>query len=271
MKKKLITFAMTVAMSLSAVIFAFADTSDTLSGSVPFSNTGDEKLEGDFDVTYTFHTASTPAQNWDTFAIEFYSDAVTAGTTGKGYLTLRADCYGWWAEGWNEAKNGTAVNDVNANWKQEGTAVWDTWKTDIASADVTINAERSGETISVEYIIECDNGAAYTFTNSIENIHGFGDYVYVHLTMAQDNGVQVDLTNIKFANNGSAGAAEENTAAEDEEETTTEADNDNETTTGADAEEDSDESMNPIVIVVIVIVAVAVIAGILVATKKKNN
>ena len=45
----------------------------------------------------------------------------------------------------------------------------------------------------------------------------------------------------------------------------------NETTTGADAEEDSDESMNPIVIVVIVIVAVAVIAGILVATKKKNN
>ena len=270
MKKKLLTLAMTATMALSMVFSAFAETKDTLSSSNPFVNTGDEKLEGDFDITYTFHTKSTLADNWDTFAVEFYSDAVTAGTTGKGFLTLRADTFGWWAEGWNEAKDGTAVNDVNANWKTEGTAVWDTWKTDVADADVTINAKRKGETITVEYIIKGANNSEYKFTNSIENIHGFGDYVYAHLTMAQSTGVQVDLTNVKFTNNGgAAGTDDKNDTDDKKEETTTKTPA--KTTTANNDKNEEESGMNPVVIVVIVVVAVVVVAGIVVATKKKNN
>ena len=204
MKKKFFAVALATTMALSTALTATAETKDTLSSSSPFVNTGDEKLTGNFDVTYSFHTKSTLNENWDTFAIEFYSDAVSVGSTGKGFLTLRADAYGWWAEGWNEKADGKEPVDVNLNWK--GTdAGWDNWKTDVSDADVTINAKRSGETISVQYDIKGSNGTSYTFTNSVENVYGFGDSVLVHLTMAQNNGVQVDLTNIKFTDNAAGG------------------------------------------------------------------
>lgn len=201
MKKKFFAVALATTMALSTVMTASAETKDSLSSSAPFVNTGDEKLTGDFDVTYSFHTKSTLTDNWDTFAIEFYSDAVTTGTTGKGYLTLRADAFGWWAEGWL-AESVPGQTDVNANWKG-AEAGWDNWKTDVSDADVTINAKRSGNTISVQYDIKGTNGSSYTFTNSVENVGGFGDYVYAHLTMAQSANVQVDLTNVKFTKNGS--------------------------------------------------------------------
>ena len=203
MKKKFFAVALATTMALSTALTANAATTDTLSSANPFVNTGDEKLTGDFDVTYSFHTKSTLTDNWDTFAIEFYSDAVTTGTTGKGYLTLRADTYGWWAEGWL-ADSVEGQTDVNANWKGAENG-WDNWKTDVSDADVTINAKRAGNTISVQYDIKGTNGSSYTFTNSVENVGGFGDYVYVHLTMAQTAGVQVDLTNIKFTDNAAAG------------------------------------------------------------------
>ena len=203
MRKKIFAVALAAVMTVTSAMSAFAETKAELTSSDPFVNTGDEKLEGDFDITYTFHTASTLAANWDTFAIEFYSDAVETGSTGKGFLTLRADAYGWWAEGWL-ADSVEGQTDVNANWTGND-AGWDTWMTDVADADVTINAKRAGEVISVEYAIKGTNGSSYNFTNSIENVGGFGDYVYAHLTMAQTAGVEVSLTNIKFTNNGAAG------------------------------------------------------------------
>ncbi len=208
MRKKIFAVALAAAMTVTSAMSAFAETKAEVTMPAAWGeNTGDEKLVGDFDVTYTFHVASTLTTNFDTFAVEFYSDAVETGTTGKGYLSLRPDVFGWWAEGWTaEAVEGQT--DVNANWSPAGTEIdWDAWKTDVADADVTVNLKRTGEVIDVNLQIK---GVAntYNITNSIENKGGFGDYVYVHITSCQETAnTPVKLTNVKFTNNTAGGAA----------------------------------------------------------------
>lgn len=260
MKKKLLTLALTATMAFSTMLSAFAATADVTIDGAFSANTGDEALKGDFDITYTFKNKSADtSQNYNNFILEFYSEEVTVGTTGKGYMTLRADAAGWWAEGWGD--DGGQTTTAPAFTKADGTeideATWTNWPAAMADADVTINATRSKETIKVTYKIEGANGDKFEFVTENTNVYGFGENVKVRLT-----GEKVALTDVKFKDN----------SADKEEDTTKDAvkDTEKDTTKKAADSKDDEDGLNPVVIVVIVVVAVVAVAGIVVATKKKN-
>ena len=205
-KKNFLTVAFAVMLIVVfSMITVLADTSGELNIEDAFSaDSGDEVLTGNFNISYTFHNEGTEGANYNNFAIEFYSDTVSTGATGKGYLTLRADAFGWWADGWTSVWGETQA-DINENWTGVGGAFGSDdadaeWQEAMSDADVIIKASRNGETIEVSFEIKAANGNAYYFSNIIENAYGFGDTLKVHLT-----GEQVKLTNIVFSPNGSIG------------------------------------------------------------------
>ncbi len=205
-KEKCLTIVFAViVMVISSVITALADTKGELIVGDAFSaDSGDELLTGDFCISYMFRNEGTVGANFNNFAIEFYSDTVSTGTTGKGYLTLRADAFGWWADGWTVV-GGKTPADVNANWTGVGSAFGNDaadgeWQEAMSDAEVIVTAARTGETIKVSFDIKSANGNLYYFTNTVENVYGFGKSLKVHLT-----GEQVKLSNIVFSPEGNLG------------------------------------------------------------------
>jgi len=193
MRKKILAVALAATMVVSSALTAFAATASEFSGTVWVDNTGDEELEGNFDITYTFNNKTSGTNNWDNFIIEFWSDSVSNGDTGKGFMSVRSDAHGWFAEGWKTDTQGDLTSDLWTKAPEN----FDDWAATMADADVTINAKRAGETITITYAIAGKNGKSYDLELSATNSVGFGDKIKVHLTAEN-----CKLASIVFKNNG---------------------------------------------------------------------
>lgn len=247
MKKKLLTIALAATMVVSSAFGAFADTKTDLTIDGAFSaNTGDEKVSGEFDVTYSFHNESDGNANWNNFVVELLD--------GQGqYVTVRADAAGWGA--------GTLKDKIDFAWEgqPQDAAGWTTWLQDtMTDADVTVNVKRTANVITLTYNMvkssgsTDDNssvspsvapGAGTTTTKS--NTSDFTEYKFVGTAtlkadLANDlfihiTGEKVKLTNIKYDGTKSVGT---NIESNDD------ADNGNNTTDNGDNTTDNGDDVN---------------------------
>lgn len=225
MKKKFLAFGLAAAMVLGSTFGAVAETASSVEIDAGFSaNTGEEKISGDFDVTYEFHNASQDtASAWFNFIVEIWG--------AKFGATLRADAFGW---SYNESKMVDVKPAAEGEWTLTwaGQPNWDEFKVNMADADVAVNIVREGNNISLRYDITAGS-ATYAITGEIA-AYSLPDELSMHIT-----GEKVNLTEVTFTDNN----AEEDTSEEDssEEESTSRnsAQGGDEETSSSDEEESS--------------------------------
>lgn len=187
MKKKFLAFGLAAAMVLGSAFSALAETVSSVEIPTGFAaNTGEEKLSGDFDVTYEFHNASQDTTSaWFNFIVEIWG--------AKFGATLRADAYGW---SYNES---TKV-DVEPVAEGEWTLAWsgqpnlDEFREKMADADVVVNIKRAGNNISLKYDIDA-GGTTYAINGEI-SAYALPEELSMHIT-----GEKVNLTNVTFTVN----------------------------------------------------------------------
>lgn len=192
MKKRFLALGMAAVTAMSSVMTCAAQTAESVSIFDAFSsNTGDENVNGNFDITYTFHNATKDiSEKWNNFILEIFD--------GKGqFLTLRADAYGWTAGEW--VVGGAAWTDDNGFKHPVFTGQpedWTSWVEDMKDADVKINVKRTDNIFKVDYVMEGPSDNSYHISTDITLEGTIADDLMIHLT-----GEQVDLSNIKFMEN----------------------------------------------------------------------
>ncbi len=125
----------------------------------PFWSTWGEYVDliGDGTLHYEFYNYTSGANNWDNWAIVL-TNGLQRGADGyHEYMYLRADAWAWGAE-------------YEANGKLDHNFNWDTFKTDMEGAFVTVDITRNGTNAVVEAKIKTVAGAEYFQNVSLEGI-----------------------------------------------------------------------------------------------------
>ncbi|MCR5743133.1 MAG: hypothetical protein K6F92_05295 [Lachnospiraceae bacterium] len=114
--------------------------------------------------TVTLRNYSSGAENWHNFVtvfantnIEGHKAPADQSTDYYEYCVLRADAYGWGSED-------------NAHYSPEFTTSWTDWSAWLAAmkkADVTININRSGSVLTLDYVFAGYDGVEYTETAKV--------------------------------------------------------------------------------------------------------
>ena len=197
MRKKLLTVALAATMAVTSVFSAFAETKDFSVTDAFATNSGNEQLTGDFNVTYKFHCKgyqSDTKDTWETFAVELTNAGVgsVVGGTDASYLTaVVGNQNQWW------------FNDSGASSKWDGTFTSSYSDADkslsvLADADVECTVVRSGEKITITATCTGTAGKA-DYSLEVTNTAGFGDTVNLHIT-----GEDCEVSGISFTNNAGA-------------------------------------------------------------------
>ncbi|MDE7419017.1 MAG: hypothetical protein K2N35_02280, partial [Muribaculaceae bacterium] len=129
--------------------------------STPFWSTWSEyvNLTGDGSLHYEFYNYTAGNNNWDNWAIVL-TNGLNRGVDGyHEYMYLRADAYGWGTE-YAASDNGHLDHNFN----------WDTFKTDMAGAFVTVDITRSGTNVVVDAKIKTGEGKDYFQKVSVDGI-----------------------------------------------------------------------------------------------------
>ena len=129
--------------------------------STPFWSTWSEyvNLTGDGSLHYEFYNYTAGNNNWDNWAIVL-TNGLNRGVDGyHEYMYLRADAYGWGDE-YAASDNGHLDHNFN----------WDTFKTDMAGAFVTVDITRSGTNVVVDAKIKTVEGKDYFQKVSLDGI-----------------------------------------------------------------------------------------------------
>ena len=151
----------------------------SITGGYGTANSGDEAMTGDFELVYTFTNKTQDAStNWFNYGVEVHNGV-------GGFISTRADNYGWLANDWNT--DGSVMS-----WG-DGAESWDDFKEVMKDASVKVTVKREGNTVTVANDItgNADSSKKYNFvcTCAMANLP---ETVYVHLT-----GEKVDLSDIK--------------------------------------------------------------------------
>ncbi len=150
----------------------------SITGGYGTANSGDEAMTGDFELVYTFTNKTQDAStNWFNYGVEVHNGV-------GGFISTRADNYGWLANDWNT--DGSVMS-----WG-DGAESWDDFREVMKDASVKVTV-REGNTVTVANDItgNADSSKKYNFvcTCAMANLP---EKVYVHLT-----GEKVDLSDIK--------------------------------------------------------------------------
>ena len=151
----------------------------SITGGYGTANSGDEAMTGDFELVYTFTNKTQDAStNWFNYGVEVHNGV-------GGFISTRADNYGWLANDWNT--DGSVMS-----WG-DGAESWDDFREVMKDASVKVTVKREGNTVTVANDItgNADSSKKYNFvcTCAMANLP---ETVYVHLT-----GEKVDLSDIK--------------------------------------------------------------------------
>ncbi len=202
MKKKFLAFGLAACMVLGSAFSALAETVSSVEIPTGFAaNTGEEKLSGDFDVTYEFHNASQDTTSaWFNFIVEIWG--------AKFGATLRADAYGW---SYNESTKVDAEPAAEGEWTLawSGQPNWDEFKEKMADADVVVNIKRAGNNISLKYDIAAGD-TTYAINGEI-SAYALPEELSMHIT-----GEKVNLTNVTFTVNPAEEDSSEETPSEEQ-------------------------------------------------------
>lgn len=202
MKKKFLAFGLAACMVIGSAFSALAETVSSVEIPTGFAaNTGEEKLSGDFDVTYEFHNASQDTTSaWFNFIVEIWG--------AKFGATLRADAYGW---SYNESTKVDAEPAAEGEWTLawSGQPNWDEFKEKMADADVVVNIKRAGNNISLKYDIAA-GGTTYAINGEI-SAYALPEELSMHIT-----GEKVNLTNVTFTVNPAEEDSSEETPSEEQ-------------------------------------------------------
>ncbi len=189
-------------MVLGSAFSALAETVSSVEIPTGFAaNTGEEKLSGDFDVTYEFHNASQDTTSaWFNFIVEIWG--------AKFGATLRADAYGW---SYNESTKVDAEPAAEGEWTLawSGQPNWDEFKEKMADADVVVNIKRAGNNISLKYDIAAGD-TTYAINGEI-SAYALPEELSMHIT-----GEKVNLTNVTFTVNPAEEDSSEETPSEEQ-------------------------------------------------------
>lgn len=212
MKKKILSILVAATMTFGCIATSMAATKDTVTSVGAWGDSsGTETITGNFDVTYTFHTATTYSDddsakalksNFDTFGIEIRDVANT------GCFDLRPDVYGWWWGTWSTDQTynlGDWANwTITDNDSLAGTNMinWDDWKATFISADVTINLKRTDNIIAIMMVVAGDNGITYNLAQSVaSSVTLANDLTSCIIVPSENATATIKLTNLKFVDN----------------------------------------------------------------------
>ncbi|MDE6336622.1 MAG: hypothetical protein K2L34_08630, partial [Muribaculaceae bacterium] len=130
--------------------------------STPFWSTWGEYVDliGDGTLHYEFYNYTKGDNNWDNWAIVL-TNGLKRGVDGyHEYMYLRADAYGWGAEYEASGK----LIDHNFD--------WDTFKTVMNGAFVTVDITRTGADVTVNAKIKAEDGTEHFQNVSLTGIEG---------------------------------------------------------------------------------------------------
>lgn len=242
MRKKLLTLAMSAVMSVSTVISAFA--AETLTGTAWWEG---KQVGKDYAIpeegSLTLVVESKIGSAEDAFSVEVYK----AGTDNNdGYFfTTGTDGNAWLAE--SLLNNGTVKCPYTDNGSKDPGKF-------VSGHTYEVTVTRSQNSIVVDYYDVTDKKEMYKM--SAECTLELPKVMNVHV-MAQIGTITVDVKS-EEATKDNKNSKDESKADESESKTTTK------------VEDIDEDGMDPMVIVVVSVVAIIVIAGIVVATKKKD-
>lgn len=119
-----------------------------------FSNYFRIPADGNMKFKFTNHTNG--AGNWNNWCFCLCTDDERNGSDYAEYFVIRSDLYGW----------GDSYG--SGTWTDEGYGDWDAFRADMEGAEVTVNVQRSGATVTVEAVAKAINGNVYreTFTTT---------------------------------------------------------------------------------------------------------
>ena len=119
-----------------------------------FSNYFRIPADGNMKFKFTNHTNG--AGNWNNWYFCLCTDDERNGSDYAEYFVIRSDLYGW----------GDSYG--SGTWADEGYGDWDAFRADMEGAEVTVNVQRSGATVTVEAVAKAINGNVYreTFTTT---------------------------------------------------------------------------------------------------------
>lgn len=107
----------------------------SITGGYGTANSGDEAMTGDFELVYTFTNKTQDAStNWFNYGVEVHNGV-------GGFISTRADNYGWLANDWNT--DGSVMS-----WG-DGAESWDDFREVMKDASVKVTVKREGNTVTV--------------------------------------------------------------------------------------------------------------------------
>ena len=175
-----------------------------------FADHGDfYKLSGDFDVTFELTNKSDGGAAWDNFvavistAIDYVETRVDNGVTPgySEYMVMRADGYGWNAEG---NTNDGVVGKVDSDWDRSDTTAFTYAMMD---AKVTVNATRSGNDFTFK--MSCLGSDNVTYTSTFTFTAQAEEDVNIFFT-----GEKADVNVISYTINSGNAASDNNTVTD---------------------------------------------------------
>jgi len=117
-----------------------------------FSNYYRIPSESSMTFNFTNYTSGTGG-NWNNWNLAITTDDARGGDDYSEYFVIRSDLYGW----------GDCY--ASGTWSNEGYPSdddgWATFRTDMVGADVVVNVERSGSTVTVTATATCTNNTVY--------------------------------------------------------------------------------------------------------------
>ena len=125
-------------------------------------------------LTLTFTNYTNQAETWNNWMVAITTDADRGASSYAEYLLLRADNYGWG----NSYATGALTNNFN----------WDTFKSDMDGAAVTLTITRSGPKVTIRADITPAAGGSYyeelvaVCSSGSQNIRAFLTTQAGHLT-----------------------------------------------------------------------------------------
>ncbi len=269
MKKKLLAVALAATMVFTSVINAFAASTDFECSAFASANSGNETLEGDFNVQYTFHLNAylLGTNAYENVMVEIFNQDIDGrDNAASNYLSVVCNGSAWW---WNGAN--TETQWASATLPAETNVCTDADMTIMKDCDVVLNVQRKGNAIALHADITGADGTTATWDCQVESTVDLGDKLNIHLS-----GEQCKVTNLTFSTEG----AEVETQATSEAPTTTSADEklqpsvadkDNNPFTVTEPAEEEEEGSNVVIFVVIAVVAVVVICGVVVVITKRKR
>ena len=133
----------------------------SITGGYGTANSGDEAMTGDFELVYTFTNKTQDAStNWFNYGVEVHNGV-------GGFISTRADNYGWLANDWNT--DGSVMS-----WG-DGAESWDDFREVMKDASVKVTVKREGNTVTVANDItgNADSSKKYNFVAQLLSVSKF--------------------------------------------------------------------------------------------------